>query len=473
MSFKLQDMKMKYARFSFSIFLLALCMQPLNAQQLRFEITGYDAQLAIKAPGFSGIIIMPVHFDANGLRQGKARIYSLDDSKQEKPLFAGTWKDGILVDTACWYFNDGQLKRRAIFADDKALATQLPWNDAKNLGNGTLRGEATTWKKSRNGTYISMVENYSGGKRSGMLYYYAAEGKLSYQEEYSNGQRNGNYISYFDNGHINGEGVYENNKREGQWTFYYPTGIISQAAIYRNDLLEDSLIYFHPNGKRKSVTRFVHGLQHGDYRQYDTLGRLEYYCHYGKNIDRDSVEIYYYASGREKERCQMAGNKRNGTYTAWYANGKTEKSGTFSNGRRTGIWLFYNTKGSLVRKLDYNKDTDNADDEPYDLGVETEGPDDVVYTEILSLPVFRAFISTVEVSENNRIRFPRKLKFIDLDARVEKDGSVRYSLISDLPDKNEEQLLHWLRTNYSRAEPFNYNGRPQNCTVHFRVYITK
>lgn len=472
MSFKLQDMKMKGVQFGISIFLLAVCMQPLNAQQLRFEITGYDATTVGNAPGYRDLIIMPMHFDANGLRQGRARIYSSGDVYQEKPLFAGTWKDGILVDTAYWYSAYGQLKRRAVFADNKALATELPWKDAKNVGNGTLHGEVTTWNSSRTGSYISMVENYSDGKRSGMLYYYAAEGKLSYQEEYSNGLRNGNYISYFDNGLINAEGAYENDKREGQWNSYYPTGIISQAAIYRKDALEDSIIYYHPNGKRKTCAGFEHGLLRGDYRQYDTLGRIAYYCHYGAFMKRDRIEIYYYPNGREKERCRMADNDRNGTFLKWHENGKLAESGQYKYGRRIGIWSFYNDKGVLLRKHDYDKNPDDVREEMIQIRdvVEEELPD--VYIEFLSLPVFKAFRSTVEVPESSRIRFPRKLKLIDLDARVEKDGSVRYSLISDLPDKNEEQLLRWLKLNYSRAEPFNYNGKPQLCTVHFRVYIT-
>ncbi len=473
MSTKLQDMKMKCAQCCFSIFLFAVCIQPLNAQQLRFEITGYDAETVGNVPGYNELTIMPMHFDANGVRQGIARIYSINDANQEKPLFTGTWKDGILVDTACWYSATGQLKRRAIFSDNKALATELPWKDAKSVGNGTLHGEVTTWNSSRTGSYISLVENFSDGKRSGMFYYYATEGKLSYQEEYSNGLRNGNYISYFDNGLINGEGAYENDKREGQWNFYYPTGIISQAAVYRNDLLEDSLIYFHPNGKRKSVTRFVHGLQFGDYRQYDTLGRLEYYCHYNKNIDRDSVEIYYYAGGREKERCGMAGDNRNGTFLKWHENGKLAESGQYKYGRRIGIWSFYNDRGALLRKHDYEKNPDDGREVINKIGEveEEELPD--VYFEIISLPVFRAFINTVEVHDSSRIRFPRKLKFIDLDARVERDGSVRYSIVSVLPEKEKQQLLGWLKTNYSRAEPFNHSGRRLTSTVHFRVYITK
>jgi antitoxin component YwqK of YwqJK toxin-antitoxin module len=453
------------------VLLVFIAAYTAPAQTLRFEITGYDATFAGYAPGYKELITMPMHFDANGVRQGNARIYSIDDTKQEKPLFAGTWKDGLLVDTAYWYFNDGQLKRRAVFADNRTLAKPLPWPDAKNVGYGTLHGEATTWKKSGTGTYISTVENYIGGKRSGMYYNYAAEGKLSYQEEYRNGLRNGTYTSYHDNGGISEEGVYENDKREGEWNTYYPTGIRSQAAIYRNNVREDSILYYHPNGKRKISATAVHGLLQGDYRRYDTLGRIEYYCHYADVLDRDSVEIYYYPDGREKERCQMAGDRRNGKCTVWHENGKPAESGMYREGRRTGIWTFYDTKGKPVRKHDYDKFPDYADEIELPPVVEAMEEPEYLFNEAIALPVFKAFTGKAEVPDKNRIRFPRKLKYIDLDARVEKDGKVSYTVVSVLPEKEKQQLLDWLNANYRRAEPLKYNGRPQNCTTHFRVYI--
>lgn len=472
MSAKLQGMKMKWVRCCCSIFLFAVCILPLKAQQLRFDVTGYDADVAGYAPGYKEIITMPMHFDANGMRQGKALIYSIDDTKQEKPLFTGMWKDGLLVDTAYWYFNDGQLKRRAMFADNKELARELPWTDAKNVGRGTLQGEVTTWTRSGKETYISTVENYIGGKRSGMSYYYAAEGKLSYQEEYRNGQRNGPYTSYHDNGGIKEEGVYENGKREGEWNSYYHTGVPSQTAIYRKGAPEDSILYYHPNGKRKVCAKVMNGFMRGDYRRYDTLGQIEYYCHYGPDMERDSVEIDYYPGGREKVRCQMAGDKRNGTFTAWHENGKPAETGRYRNNRRTGLWLFYDNKGKLLRKHDYDKYPDSPDVMEFPPIEEAMQEPEHLFVEGLSLPVFMAFKNKVEVPEKNRICFPRKLKHIDLDARVEKDGKVSYTVVSNLPEKEKQQLLDWLNANYSRAVALKYNGRPQSCTTHFRVYIT-
>lgn len=453
--------------------LLVLFIQQGSAQTLRFEITGYDAQPAGYYTGFSGICIMPMHIDANGVRQGNARIYSLNNEKQDKLLFAGTWKDGLLVDTAYWYFNDGQLKRRAILTDNRALAAVLPWPDAKNLGPGTLQGETTTWNRSQTGTYISMVENFAGGKRSGMVYSYSGEGKLNYQEEYRNGVRNGNYTSYYTNGQINGEGAFENNKREGVWNFYYPTGVLSQTAIYRNDRLEDSVVYFHKNGKRKTVSMFLHGRMAGDHLEYDTLGRITYYSHYGADSWRDSVEINYYPDGRIKNRCQMAHDDRNGAFMAWHENGKPAESGLYRNNNRTGIWMFYDTRGKLIRKHDYDKYPDEPVEMIDGVGEEIAEIVDYGYSEIISPPVFKAFRTAVVLPEKKPIRFPRKLKFIDLDARVERDGKVSYTVVSVLPEKEKQQLLDWLKANYSRAEPFSYNGRTHTCNTHFRVYITK
>lgn len=463
--------------FYLSSLLLLFLTQQAYTQVLRFEITGYDATQELYERRFRDAFL-PVHFDGQGKRQGPALICSINDTKQEHPFFRGQWKDDLLTDTAYWYFPDGQLKRRAVFSPAKGTpANVLPWKEFETAGlRGILHGEVITWEKTyRNDSmYVSRVETFTMGKRSGTLYNYSRQGKLDYQEEYRDDLRNGNYIAYFASGIISREGSYENDKREGKWNYYYNNGALWQTSLYRKDQKEDSTITYHPNGKMRSVEMYTNGQEMGDHFDFDTLGRLHYYCHYTRYLQRDSVEIYYYPSGKIKERCQMRNDLRDGSYSAWHENGKLAETGRYTKSKKTGVWVFYNAKGVKTSQRDFDRNPE--EDEimgmsTMDAVAEEMAPE--VITTVTELPDIRALSAGKTLSKEDQLKFLRKLDYVDITARIERDGKISYTIVTPLSDKNKQQLTSWLAANYGKARPYRFNGRPQLSTIHLRMHITK
>lgn len=447
-----------------------------NAQQLRFEITGYDATQELYERRFRDALL-PVHFDGEGKRQGPVLICGINDTKQERPFFRGQWKDDLLTDTAYWYFQDGQLKRRAVFSSDRGIpASTLPWTEFESAGlRGILHGEVITWEKASRGdsTYVGLVETYKKGKLSGTTYSYYRLGQLEYQEEYRDGLRNGNYIAYYTDGIISRDGVYENDKQEGKWNYYYRNGALWQTSLYRKDRKEDSTITYHPNGKMRSVEMYENDQKTGDHFDFDTLGRLHHYCHYNRYLQRDSVEIHYYPSGKMKDRCQMREDLREGSYNAWHESGKPAERGQYKNDRRTGLWIYYNANGAQTRKHDFDKYPEKYIATPdYMNTVAEEMAPEVVVT-VTELPQIPALSAGKTLGKADRLKFLRKLDYVDITARVEKDGKVSYTIVTPLSEKNKQQLAGWLAANYGKAKPCKFNGRPHLSTVHFRMHITK
>jgi hypothetical protein len=90
----------------------------------------------------------------------------------------------------------------------------------------------------------------------------------------------------------------------------YPNGVIKERSYYVAGRRQGECQSFHPNGKLQSDDFFVGGL-----------------------ID--------------------------GATTVYYDNGQKEYEGTCTKGKPSGIWKFYDEKGTLVRTKNYGNATGN------------------------------------------------------------------------------------------------------------------
>lgn len=451
----------------------------LKAQQLRPEISQYKA-LIISAPidfGYKNGYTFKLVLDSRGLRQGPAELLTFTKNRELVTVFKGTWKNDILVDTAYWYYEDGSMKRRAFFEDNKANAKALPWPDSRMLGNGALQGELTTWVNDKNGTKYSSIMNYVNGVKTGEEIIFWNNSQVFARVNYENGVRSGKEIFYDQNGKTVMEGTNKNDKKEGKWTTYYNTGERYSDINYRDGIQQDSAVFYHPNGKFQKVELYRSGKKQGDFREYDSSGRLIRYCHYDNFSNLDSVEIYYYPNGQMKQRGQMKNDLRNGTFSAWHENGKLAETGQCIHDTPTGIWVYYDEKGKQIRKQDYGKvqqaiyREDRDGEGVYTRVVEEEA--ELVFNPGLVLPVIQLFNDTVDIPQSNQIKFSRKLKYIEMHAHVSTRGSLHFYNVSPLPSKQKKQLLDWLNANYNSAEPLLFNGEEQTCDVYFRLYLEK
>lgn len=83
-------------------------------------------------------------------------------------------------------------------------------------------------------------------------------------------------------------------------------------------------------------------------------------------------EKSYYLAGRRQGECQsfypngklwsddyFNAGLLDGSSTAYYDNGQKRYEGTYTKGKPSGIWKFYNAGGKLVRTVDYTKKQNN------------------------------------------------------------------------------------------------------------------
>ena len=69
-----------------------------------------------------------------------------------------------------------------------------------------------------------------------------------------------------------------------------------------------------------------------------------------KNKLNDFVTEYYYVSKADPQ-------TKNGSYQAFYKRKTLVAEGAYVNGKKTGTWNFYGTKGNLLQKYNFNKDS--------------------------------------------------------------------------------------------------------------------
>ena len=145
--------------------------------------------------------------------------------------------------------------------------------------------------------------NYKDDKKDGVWKYYREDGTLEGKVTYKNDEANGKYEAYFENGKtLYSDGTYINGKKNGIEKEYYMSGKLQSATTYKNDTPEETIMYY-PSGKI-----------------------------YMKQNYNKTHEITYY-----------------------YENGQIFLSGYVKNNTAYGEWKYYDKKGKLVTKGEYNK----------------------------------------------------------------------------------------------------------------------
>lgn len=117
----------------------------------------------------------------------------------------------------------------------------------------------------------------------------------------------GTYGTYFNKPDTLFSGTLNNGKREGQWRYY-------QAHENSYKIFEGQ--YF--DNKRNGLFR----------KYYQRADQLTYEENYKDNLP-------------------------NGQFTWWFSNGQVESKKYFDNGKPIGQWEFYDDKGKLIKKVNY------------------------------------------------------------------------------------------------------------------------
>ncbi len=123
------------------------------------------------------------------------------------------------------------------------------------------------------------------------------------------------------------EGKVVNKLSEGKWIYYHKASTVIMATEnYSKGKLEGLRSVFYPNGKIAEEILYKNNLKNGIYKRYTESGIIIEESNY-KNNEYDGMATF-----RDPD------------------NGNIVSKGKFTNGKKTGIWQFFE-KGKLVKEM--------------------------------------------------------------------------------------------------------------------------
>ena len=162
--------------------------------------------------------------DNNFTADGKYKEYH----PNSKPFVEGQFTEGRQQGEWTYYFDNGQINRKAVYKDGKPDGSwEIYRADGKlaakrSFKDGLRDGEWITYDDT--GKTPQIEERYVKGKEDGTWKIYFPSGKVKQQVGFKEGKRNGASTEWNEKGDKLQEAVYVDGKLEGAATRYLPEG---------------------------------------------------------------------------------------------------------------------------------------------------------------------------------------------------------------------------------------------------------
>ena len=180
---------------------------------------------------------------------------------------------------------------------------------------------------------------------------YEETGNTALVQTFENGKQNGPFEVHYLDGKLQIKGNYKDDKKDGVWEYYREDGTLEGKVTYKNDEANGKYESYFENGKTLySDGTYINGKKNGIEKEYYMSGKLQSATTY-KN-DTPEETIMYYPSGK----IYMKRNyNKTHEITYYYENGQFFLSGYVKNNTAYGEWKYYDKKGKLVTKGEYNQ----------------------------------------------------------------------------------------------------------------------
>ena len=73
-----------------------------------------------------------------------------------------------------------------------------------------------------------------------------------------------------------------------------------------------------------------------------------------KDGKRDGLWKSFYDKGLPWSETTFVDGKKNGKTTTWYSNEQKRYEGFYTNDKESGVWTFWNEKGEVINKKNYD-----------------------------------------------------------------------------------------------------------------------
>lgn len=193
-------------------------------------------------------------------------------------------------------------------------------------------------KGNKNGLWKGYYENTKNSKYEGTFNHGKEVGTFTFFDNTKtkrviatrefNPNDNSAYTIFYDQlKNIVSEGKVVNKLYEGQWKYYHKASkVVMTTENYSKGNLEGLRSVFYASGKIAEEIFYKNNLKNGPYKRYTESGIIIEESNY-KNDQFDGLAIF-----RDPD------------------DGNIVSKGKFTNGKKTGIWQFFN-KGKLVKEM--------------------------------------------------------------------------------------------------------------------------
>ena len=154
---------------------------------------------------------------------------------------------------------------------------------------------------------------------------YAIKSEVLFDED-----GDGEYYSYLKSGEVSSTGFYRNYLKDGKWTTYYPNGSVEWILFYQNDKVNPNKLCsnWHETGYKK-IEGFL--------------------VEYNNKVIWDGKYVEYYDNGIIYLQGSYSFGKKYGVWIEYYPNRVIKTEGEFLDNEKFDKWNYYNENGDLIK----------------------------------------------------------------------------------------------------------------------------
>ncbi len=189
---------------------------------------------------------------------------------------------------------------------------------------------------------------------------YFETGQLKTQGERSHNKLEGEWYFYRENGNLERTISYINDQKSGLEQVYSSEGLLLVGYIYLEGEKNGIATYYYSDGSISKKINFEAGKENGKGIEYGTDGRIITFLTYNKGYLRAEEKVNRYNSRGERIAKWIE---------YWPNSERVKEEGNYSNGKRNGLFKIYNRKGHLDRIETYKNGVlvKDADDQALDV----------------------------------------------------------------------------------------------------------
>ena len=304
--------------------------------------------------------------DANGFKQGIWKYFFENGLLSMEGVYLNGKKNGFFK----YYTEEGNFDRiekweHDILIEDAVETKQLD-RKVEYHPNGKIKTEAYYYKGIPDGIRREYAEDEKviksylfskgmlmgegivddNGKKQGDWKEFYASGALRAKGKYLNSKPIEKWIYYFEDKSIEIEGSYtRKGEKDGEWLWYYPNGNLLSKETYLDGLPDGENYSLTLAGDTLECGRFAAGQEEGMWYYMNDSIRIEGSYSEGK---REGVWKTCYSSGKLKSSRSYFNNELDGKIMEFWENGAKKRESTYINGLLNGNEYKYDEEGNVL-----------------------------------------------------------------------------------------------------------------------------